>query len=167
MIVKLQSVLSRICIVGTSSAFAVLIFAVLVQVVGRTIGSSPVWTEELTRFALLYLAAFGVGLSLNTGDLVNVDVLCENLPGRLPRILRLISATLTVVFAAALIIPAYKFTKIGNFQHSPALNWRMDYIHASILVLLTTLALFGAFRLALMLSGKSTGEAKPLFEKSE
>lgn len=167
MIVKLQSVLTRICIVGTTSAFAVLIFAVLVQVVGRTIGSSPVWTEELTRFALLYLAAFGVGLSLNTGDLVNVDVLCESLPGKFPRIFRIISATFTVLFAMMLIIPAYKFTKIGSLQHSPALNWRMDYIHASVLVLLTTLALFGAFRLALMLKGKSSGEAKPLFEKFE
>ena len=43
-------------------AFLVLIVAVLVQVTGRLSGSSPVWSEELTRFALLYLAAIGAGL---------------------------------------------------------------------------------------------------------
>jgi TRAP-type transport system small permease protein len=68
----------------TGIAFAVLMASVLIQVVGRLIGNSPVWTEELTRFALLFLAAFGAGLSLKTGDLVNVDLVCEALPGRWP-----------------------------------------------------------------------------------
>ena len=61
---------------GVGLSFAVLIISVLIQVIGRATGNSPVWTEELTRYALLYLAAFGAGLSLRTGDLVNVDVIC-------------------------------------------------------------------------------------------
>ena len=47
---------------GVGISFLILIGAVTVQVVGRSfVGSSPVWTEELTRFALLYLAGFGTG----------------------------------------------------------------------------------------------------------
>ena len=72
------------CRVGVGLSFVVLLAAVLIQVAGRTLGSSPVWTEELTRFALLYLTAFGVGLSFRSGDLVNVDVVCESLPGNWP-----------------------------------------------------------------------------------
>ena len=75
----------------------------LIQVLGRSFfHSSPVWTEELTRFALLYLAAFGAGLSYRTGDLVNVDMICEALPGRWPWLLRLVSAAAT----AALCLPS-------------------------------------------------------------
>jgi TRAP-type C4-dicarboxylate transport system permease small subunit len=38
-------------------AFTVLIGAVLLQVVGRITGGAPVWTEELTRYALLFMVA--------------------------------------------------------------------------------------------------------------
>ena len=142
-------------------AFAVLSASVIIQVLGRTVlDSSPVWTEELTRFALLYLAAFGAGLSYRTGDLVNVDIVCEALPGRWPWILRLVSAIATAALCAVLLYAAWRYTTIGAMQTSPALGWRMDFIHASILVLLVSLLVFSALRVVRMLTGASDG--KPL-----
>ncbi|MDZ5700008.1 TRAP transporter small permease [Chelativorans sp. M5D2P16] len=139
-------------------AFAVLIFSVLVQVLGRSVfNRSPVWTEELTRFALLYLTAFGVGLSYRSGDLVNVDIVSEALPGRLPFILRFVSAAATVVLCAALIVPSWRFAMIGNFQTSPALGWQMSYIHGAMLVLIGSLLLFALLRALAMLTGRSEG----------
>ena len=70
----LLGVLIAVARVAVGVAFAVLCAAVLIQVLGRSVfNASPVWTEELTRFALLYLAAFGVGLSYRSGDLVRQD----------------------------------------------------------------------------------------------
>ncbi len=139
-------------------AFLVLCVAVLVQVLGRSVfHSSPVWTEELTRFALLYLAAFGAGLSFRSGDLVNVDLVCEALPGRLPWLLRLVSAAATALLCAILLWPAWRYTSIGVMQTSPALGWRMDFVHASILVLLLSLLVFASLRVIRMLSGASDG----------
>jgi TRAP-type transport system small permease protein len=139
-------------------AFAVLSASVIIQVVSRTLlESSPIWTEELTRFALLYLAAFGAGLSYRTGDLVNVDIVCEALPGRWPRTLRLVSAVATAVLCAALVYPAWRFTSIGAMQTSPALGWRMDFLHASILILLVSLLVFSLLRVVRMLTGTSDG----------
>lgn len=143
-------------------AFAVLIFSVLVQVLGRSVFQrSPVWTEELTRFALLYLTAFGVGLSYRSGDLVNVDIVCEALPGRLPVILRFVSAVATAILCAALIFPSWRFTMIGNLQTSPALAWNMSFIHGAMLVLVGCLLLFAVLRAAAMLAGRSDGRPVP------
>jgi TRAP-type C4-dicarboxylate transport system permease small subunit len=140
-------------------AFLVLSGSVIIQVLGRTVlESSPVWTEELTRFALLYLAAFGAGLSYRTGDLVNVDIVCEALPGRWPRILRLVSAIATAALCAVLLYAAWRFTAIGAMQTSPALGWRMDFLHGSVLVLLLSLLLFSALRVVRMLTGASDGK---------
>lgn len=140
------------------AAFFVLMTAVMVQVLGRTVFDvSPVWTEELTRFALLYLAALGLGLSFRSGDLVNVDLVCESLPGRFPWVLRLVSAILTAGLCAILIGPAWRYTSIGAMQTSPALGWRMDMIHASVLVLLASLLLFSLARIAGMLTGRTDG----------
>lgn len=151
-------IMEQLCRAATALAFAALIAAVLVQVFGRITGDSPVWTEEFTRYALLYLAAFGVGLGLRSGDLVNVDLVCDRLPGAWPRRLRLLSAALTAGLCLMLIPHAWKYTAIGRFQTSPALGWRMDLIHASVLILLGSLALFASLRVIAMLTGASDGQ---------
>ncbi|WP_235008527.1 TRAP transporter small permease [Candidatus Halocynthiibacter alkanivorans] len=154
---RMNSLAVRFCRLGICLAFSVLIAAVLLQVLGRTFGSSPVWTEELTRYALLYLAAFGVGLSLRSGELVNVDVFCEALPGNWPWRLRVFSTTTTVVICLVLLGPAWKYTSIGARQTSPAMGLRMDFVHASILIMLVFLLIFAALRLAAMLLNGDTG----------
>lgn len=155
---RILPALEAFCRIAAGLAFAVIILSVSIQVFGRWgIFTSPIWTEELTRFAMLYLVAFGVGLSYRTGDLVNVDIVCEALPGRAPRILRLVSAALTAGLCAVLIVPAWRFTAIGARQTSPALSWRMDFIHVSVLILLALLGLFALLRVVDMVRGVSDG----------
>ncbi len=143
---------------ATGVAFFVLMAAVVIQVLGRSaIVDSPVWTEELTRFALLFLAAFGAGLSYRNGDLVNVDVVCEALRGKWPWRLRLVSSVATALLCLMLLGPAWTYAAIGALQTSPALGWRMDFIHASVLVLLASLLVFSLARAITMLFGQSDG----------
>lgn len=153
---------------GTGISFLVLIFAVAVQVAARSfVGGSPVWTEELTRFALLYLAGFGTGMALFTGDLVNVDLFSESLPGRGPWVLRLVSAVLVLVFCALTIGPALRFTRIGALQTSPAMGLRMDWVHGSVLLLLLMLAVAAALRIIGMLTGATDGRPENLIGEIE
>ncbi|MCJ8140920.1 TRAP transporter small permease [Falsirhodobacter halotolerans] len=149
------------------AAFMVLMGAVLVQVFARTfLSTAPVWTEELTRFCLIYIGALGAGLALRSGDMVNVDLLCESLPGRGPWILRLLCAGLTVAFAAILLSAAWDYTMIGTRQTAPSLGWRMTWIHATMLVLLVTLILWGALRAFEMLTGRHDGRPIPNSEET-
>ncbi len=150
----------------TGLAFLGLMIAVLIQVIGRTlINNSPVWTEELTRFALLYLAAFGAGLSFQSGDLVNVDIISESMPGKWPKRLRFLGAAVTALLCAALVMPAWKYTSIGAMQTSPALGWRMDFIHSSMLVLIISLMIFSAARAISILTGASEGQPQNRLEE--
>jgi len=151
-LVRAHKFMTMICRAGALIAFAVLIGAVLTQVVGRTIGSSPVWTEELTRFALIYLTAFGVGVALITGDLVNVDAICDALPGDLPRKLRIFASALTAILSIALIPGAAKYVKIGTFQNSPAMAVPMEFVHFSVMLFLILLAVFAVLRFFLDLA---------------
>lgn len=143
---------------GAGLAFTVLMTAVMVQVVGRLTGSSPVWSEELTRYALLYMIAFGAGLSFRTGDLVNVDVISESMPGRLPWLLRLFAAICTAGLALYLLPHAWKYVAIGKMQTAPALGIRMDFVHFTVWLMLAGLALFGLLRVLGMLSGAEDGK---------
>ncbi|MCV3270686.1 TRAP transporter small permease [Roseobacter sinensis] len=138
------------CSIGVGLSFLVLVFAVLVQVIGRGFGSSPVWTEELTRFAMLYTVAFGAGLAFRSGDLVNVDIVCERLPGAWPWRLRLLCGAATAGLCLYLIPAAWKYVSVGALQTSPALGVRMDLIHFSVFALLSTLAIFAVLRVIAM-----------------
>jgi TRAP-type transport system small permease protein len=153
---------------GLVLAFAVIIVAVTIQVVSRNLlPFSPAWTEELTRFALLYLAAFGIGLAYRTGDLVNIDLLIEAIPERLSWMLRLAAAVVTCAMAALLIEPAWRFTGIGRIQTSPVLGIRMTWSHGAMIVLLAGLAVFAALRVFEMLTGRGDGRPVPPDDDAE
>ena len=165
---RLVDIITRASRILTGLSFLVLMGAVILQVLGRTVlNSSPVWTEELTRFALLYLAAFGVGLSFRSGDLVNVDIISEALPGEWPKRLRFLAAAATALLCAALVGPAWKYTSIGAMQTSPALLWRMDFIHASVLVMIISLLIFSALRAFSIITGASDGLPQNRMEETQ
>lgn len=162
---KLAQFFVALARLGAGSAFAALMAAVLVQVAGRLYGSSPVWTEELTRYALLYLVAFGAGPAFRTGDLVNVDAISESLPGRLPRALRLLAAIATGGLCLFLLPHAWKYVSIGKMQTAPAMGIRMDYVHFAVWLMLAGLALFSALRMIETLAGANGGAPRRLDEE--
>lgn len=157
---------TTLCRFLTGAAFFTLMVAVMVQVLGRSVfNASPVWTEELSRFALLFLTAFGAGLAFRSGDLVNVDLISEALPGRWPWRMRLFGALATAGLCAALIAPAWRYTMVGARQTSPALGWRMDYIHVAVLILLAGLMVFALLRAVSMLLRRSDGHPETMAEE--
>jgi TRAP-type transport system small permease protein len=148
---------------GVLVAFAIVIVAITIQVFSRNfLPFSPAWTEELTRFALLYLAAFGIGLAFRSGDLVNVDMAVEALPERAAWLLRLVGAVIVCGMAVVLLEPAWRFTSIGRLQTSPVLGIRMTWSHGAMVALLAGLAIFSALRVFEMLTGRHDGRPIPL-----
>ncbi len=162
---KLMKFVVNFTRLGTGVAFSVLIASVVIQVLGRISGSSPVWTEELTRYALLYMIAFGVGLAFRSGDLVNVDIVCETLPDPLPKILRIFAALATFAMTLYLLPHTWKYVAIGKLQTSPALGLRMDAIHFSIWLTLLGLAVFSFIRIVQIIFFSEDG--KPITSYSE
>lgn len=157
---RLTAGLEGIARLGVGFSFGLLMLAVLLQLVGRSGWiAAPIWTEEMSRFCLLYLAAFGAGLALRSGDMVNVDLVSEALPEPWPWRLRLFSAVAVAGLCLILLPSAWFYTSIGARQTAPALGIRMDVIHGSVLLLLILLGLFAALRILAMLTGDEDGRA--------
>lgn len=158
------STLIWICRLAVGLGFAALIAVVSIQIATRTFGfPSPIWTEELSRYLLLYIVAFGVGLSFVTGEFVNVDLLQEAMSERVAWWMRLASAGVTALLSGVMIWPAWRFTVIGSMQSSPSLRVSMDFIHASVLALSILLCAFAVLRIIGMLAGTDSG--RPTFSE--
>jgi len=142
MLIVLLDRLHALLRVLVTAAFLVLLGAVLLQVVSRlTLPNPPVWTEEMSRFALIFSACLGAGLALRTGDLVNVDIVTSFLPARAKVLLEIVVMLGIIVFCAVLVPGAWDFVDIGSLQTSPALGWNMFYVHMAVLIAPATLAL--------------------------
>jgi TRAP-type C4-dicarboxylate transport system permease small subunit len=134
--------------------FAVLLGAVLLQVASRLmLPNPPVWTEELSRFALMFCAAFGIGLALRSGELVGVDLLTMMLPKRGKQVVEVASCLVMAGFGLLLLAPAWSFVDIGSLQTSPALQWDMFWVHMAVLIAPCALVLAAAERMLRVLQG--------------
>lgn len=82
----------------SSLCFAGLIAVVLLQVFARLfLARSPHWTEEASRFLMLYMVAFAAGLAARDRAYVNVDFLLNVFKGRLRAFVDLCIDLLSIV----------------------------------------------------------------------
>ena len=135
-------------------AFLAMIVAVVVQVFARTfMDQPPLWTEEVSRLTLMYILGLGVGASVLTGDLVNVDLALMIMPKPVRRFCELASAALVSLFGFMLVPGAWEFTELGAMQTSPSLQLPMQYIFASMLFFAVLLGVFGLVKFLEVLLG--------------
>ncbi len=137
-----------ICRYGTIVAFSVLIGVVTIQVLGRVPGfPSPSWTEEVARFALVYLVAFSCGIAVLRGELVNVDLFVAPLPLRVRTIIERIVDVIILGFAIAIIPGAYDYVAGSLGERARSIDIPMVVIYVVTLIIPVSLVFFSLARL--------------------
>jgi TRAP-type transport system small permease protein len=140
--------LYAVCRTGTLAAFAVLVGVVTLQVLGRIPGfPSPSWTEEIARFALVYMVAFSCGIAVLRSELVNVDMFVALLPARARHIIDRIVDVLIIGFSLAIIPGSWRYV-IGSLgERARSIDVPMITVYVVTLIIPVSLALFAAARL--------------------
>jgi TRAP-type transport system small permease protein len=145
----LVKVALQICRAGTLAAFLVLIGVVSMQVVGRFVPGlgAPPWTEEVARFALVYLVAFSCGIGLLRGELVNVDLFVALLGPRARFVADRVVDVFVLVFCAIILPSAWRFVSSSVGERARSLDIPMVLIYVVVLIIPVSLALFSIARL--------------------
>jgi TRAP-type transport system small permease protein len=137
-----------ICRYGTIAAFGVLIGVVTIQVLGRVPGfPSPSWTEEVARFALVYLVAFSCGIAVLRSELVNVDLFVAPLPASARRVVDRIVDVIILCFAIAIIPGAYDYVAGSVGERARSIDIPMITVYVVTLIIPVALAFFSLARL--------------------
>ncbi|WP_043838601.1 TRAP transporter small permease [Muricoccus aerilatus] len=137
-----------VCRAGTLVAFAFLIGVVTVQVLGRIPGFPAYsWTEEIARFALVYLVGFSCGLALLRGEMVNVDLFVAPLPPAIRRGIERVVDVIVLAFSLIIIPGAYDYVSFSVGERARSLDLPMIAVYAVMLLIPAALAFFSLFRL--------------------
>jgi TRAP-type C4-dicarboxylate transport system permease small subunit len=121
--------LIRLVIVILFTMMVVLVFA---QVVARALGNSLTWSEELSRFTMIWMVFLASSIAYKEKSHIIVDNLVKALPAKWSRRMQLVSLIFQIIFLAVLLWGAYLVIPTTSMQRSPANSINMANIYIAI-----------------------------------
>lgn len=111
------------------ASVAILLVPVCMQMLSRFTDLVPpyIWTEELSRFLLIWMIMIGAMIGVREGTHFDVDV-WPSLSGRANALLRMISQVFVLLFALVYVIWGIEFVRFGWNQTSELADLPMVYI---------------------------------------
>jgi TRAP-type C4-dicarboxylate transport system permease small subunit len=106
---------------------------VLLGVVFRYILKAPLpWSEELSRYLMVWAASLGAAVAFKEGSHVAVTLLCDQFYGITRKILRWISQTIMLVFMIIVMVKGFVLAFELRTQISPAMEIPMTWPYLAI-----------------------------------
>ena len=126
-------------IITTATAVAVGVFVSLMTatVVGGVfwryvLGNSQPWTEELSRYLMIWSGFLGASLAVRSGAHVSLQFLSEALPHRAGTMVRLFATLIFTAFLGFVIWQGSGLVRDTMDQVSPVLQVPMGYAYAAV-----------------------------------
>nr|WP_163504387.1 TRAP transporter small permease [Halomonas socia] len=111
---------------------ATLIATITLQIVSRVLFSAVGWTEEVSRFLLIWITFLGSTLAFLRGRHIAVTFVVEALPRCLQRLARIAALLVVLGFMVSLLVIGYQYMHAQSFQRSASLRLSMTYVYAVI-----------------------------------
>jgi len=109
-----------------------LILVISMQIVSRVFFSAYSWTEELSRYLLVWSTFLGASMAYKRKSNIAVTFAADLLRGWAKTITRWVVNLLTVTFLAVAIYYSVKMISLQVFQVSPALGISMSHVYLSL-----------------------------------
>jgi TRAP-type C4-dicarboxylate transport system permease small subunit len=150
----------------------VMVMIVALQVASRYLFPSPIsWTEEASRYCLIWLTFLGASMVIRTKGHFAVEYLLQKIHGRILVAVELFLLLMMVYFAAVMLYVCLEIMPIVHYQISPALQIPMSYVYAAIPVgstfMLIHLVTVIIERLSVFTSGRYNGNGIDIASKEE
>ncbi len=90
--------------------------------------SAP-WTEELARYALIWMVFLGAGVGVRHAQMIALEFGVRKLPAKAGIVVRYASILLAMAFFALMIWVGLKFVNLGRTETSPVLGITKDKVY--------------------------------------
>ncbi len=117
----------------TSGILALLLLIVLAQIVSRyAFNSSLSWTEEASRYLMIWGVLLGVSLSYLNGYLIAIETFVNRFPASVKKVIRVFNLLLSLFFTGILTIYGVNLCILGAQMESPALEIPYTWIYLAV-----------------------------------
>lgn len=149
---KALECIDKVCAAIAAVLLVWMLFALSVQVIARYIFSSGFpWTEESTRYAMIWMVFIGAVCCTKQGIHVAVDALEEIVP-KFNLVIKTIQYIVTVIYCG--LVCYFSIENLANAarQTSPSIKIPMNYLHLvfpltmGLIILYTLRHLYALFR---------------------
>lgn len=145
------------------AALMVMVLVMFMQVVLRYVFATGfAWTEELSRFLMVYLIFLGGAVLASQDGHISVTILDEMLKGVPRKILKLGQYLLCLLYSGIMAKIGYSTLAIVGRQKSPNMQLTMDWIYAIVPVSMALIVLYLLMKIALLFTRapQKEGEAQ-------
>lgn len=111
---------------------AIMVLTTSLQIICRVFFSALSWSEELTRYLLVYLTFLGASSVYKRSGHISVLAIQESLPPKLQKTVSIFIVILCGVFFSIATLYGIKYMSLQGSQLSAALRIPMKYIYMSI-----------------------------------
>ena len=120
-----------------------MVISILLAIISRFIIKIPIpWTEELSRYLMIWMAFIAGGLGLKRGVHVGINFVVQRIPEKASKWVRLITNIALLIFFLVLIIEGFHLTILVAGQMSPVLRVSMAWVYSSLPVGATLFTFF-------------------------
>ncbi|WP_313800355.1 TRAP transporter small permease [Cytobacillus sp.] len=113
--------------------FFLMVIAVFLQVIFRFIVDQPLaWTEELSRYLLIWLTFLGTGYGMSMKAHPSIEFLYEKVGNTMKKGFIILSTALILFFFWQIIVNSFEFIGRSMTQTSPVLQLPMGLVYTVI-----------------------------------
>lgn len=109
-----------------------LVITTTAQVVFRVFFTALTWSEELSRYLLVWGTFFGATMAYKRGSHIALTFMIEAFGPKVNSIFKILINVLSIVFFSYVINYGAQMIKLQVFQISPALSLEMRYVYLCI-----------------------------------
>lgn len=113
-------------------AIVAMIFSITFQIIFRVFFESLTWTEELSRYLLVWSTFLGATLAYKRGMHISVTFVVELFPKKMKKMIVILSILLSMIFFVVAVVFGLKYMNMQIFQVSAALRIPMKWVYMVI-----------------------------------
>lgn len=112
---------------------AVMSIVVIVQVFCRLLGASLPWSEEMSRFLMIYITFLGMAYACRYDQLMSVKFLVDAVPQIVNKILYIAALLIQLAFFVTVFYHGLSITQAVRSQLSPAMRISMSVPYSAMM----------------------------------
>ena len=114
--------------------FAVMLTVLTMQVAARFVQGSLAWSEELSRYVMIWMTYIGAAVAMREGKLISLSVMVHllRLSESAIRVVNVIATVISCAFCALIVYLSTEFLGVVVNQSSPAMGLTMAVPYAAI-----------------------------------